>query len=169
MRREVTIQGKIFHLAGKETALGKKAPDCTLVNSEMQDVKLSSLFGKVTLLIVVPSVDTAVCSIEAKRFNTELALMSSAVQPLLVSMDLPFAQKRWCGAEHVERLKMLSDFRHKELGEKYGLLIKELGILTRAIFLIDEEGVVRYVQIVDEVSNEPDYDRALDEIDHLLL
>ena len=168
MTREVTIKGKVFELEGKEVLLGKKAPDCTLVNHEMEDVKLSTLLGKVTLLIVVPSVDTPTCSIEAKRFNTELALLSSSVQPLLVSMDLPFAQKRWCGTENVEKLKMLSDFRHKEFAEKYGVMIKDLGILARAVFLIDHEGVMRYMQVVDEVSNEPDYDRTLEEIDHLL-
>ncbi|MCP5470371.1 MAG: thiol peroxidase [Chlamydiales bacterium] len=168
MSRQITIQGKLHPLIGKELALGKKVPDCKVVDEEMQELHLSSLFGKVTLVLTVPSIDTSVCQEEAKRFNAEVALWGPSVRTLVVSEDLPFAQKRWCGAEGAKNLKMVSDFRFKEFGDKWGVRIQDVGLLARAVFLLNADGVLHYMQIVEELSNVPDFQRAIDEVDALL-
>lgn len=168
MKREITVKGDTFQLVGKEISLGKKIPECKLVNEELRDVLLSSLLGKVTLIVTVPSIDTDVCQKETKRFNTEVSLLGSHVKTLVISADLPFAQKRWCGVAGIQNLQMLSDFRHHEFGEKCGLQVKGLGLLARAILIVDPKGVLRYMQVVEELTNEPDYAKALDEIEHLL-
>jgi thiol peroxidase len=110
---------------------------------------------------VVPSLDTPVCDLQTRRFNQEAARLGPDVQILTISMDLPFAQKRWCGAAGIERVTTLSDHREASFGTAYGVLIKELRLLARAVFVVDKDGVVRYVQIVPELSREPDYEAAL--------
>ncbi len=124
-------------------------------------MRLSSYRGKILVIASVPSLDTPVCDLETRRFNDEAANLGADVEMLTVSMDLPFAQKRWCGAAGVKRLKTLSDHREAAFGLAYGVLIKELRLLARAVFLVDREGTVRYEQLVKEVANEPDYDAVL--------
>jgi thiol peroxidase len=115
----------------------------------------------VVVISAVPSLDTPVCDMETRRFNSEAAKLSDDIVILTISMDLPFAQKRWCGAAGVDKVVTLSDHREAEFGKAYGVLIKELRLLARAVFVIDAEGVVRYVQLVNEVAEEPDYDAVI--------
>jgi len=160
-RGAVTFKGKPLTLVGEVPAVGSIGPDCTLVGNDLAEVTLSSLSGKVRVIVTVPSLDTPVCDLEARRFNAAAAELGEQVVVLVVSMDLPFAQKRWCGAAGAERVVTLSDHRHGELGRAYGVLIKELALLARAVFVLDAVGKVRYVQVVEEMTHEPDYDEVL--------
>ncbi|MCU0539132.1 MAG: thiol peroxidase [Desulfobacterales bacterium] len=153
----VTLHGNPLTLIGNEIKIGGKAPDIELLDNELKPVKLSSFRGKVVVVSSVPSLDTPVCDMETRRFNAEAANLGSNVLILTISNDLPFAQKRWCGAAGVDKVKTLSDHREAAFGQAYGVLIKELRLLARSVFVLDAEGVVRYVQHVKEVSQEPDY------------
>ncbi|MDO8303877.1 MAG: thiol peroxidase [Sedimentisphaerales bacterium] len=153
----VTMKGKPLTLLGNELKIGDVAPDVELIANDMSHVKLSSYRGKVCIISAVPSLDTPVCSVETRRFNEEAAKLGSDVVVLTVSMDLPFAQKRWCGAEGIQRVVTLSDYRGATFGSAYGVLIKELHLLARTIFVVDKQGAVRYIQAVKEISTEPDY------------
>ena len=157
----VTIDGNRLTLVGSEIEVGQAAPDCEVLGNDLSPVDLSIFRGKVCLISSVPSLDTPVCDVETRRFNEEAAGFGSDVELLTISMDLPFAQKRWCGAAGVERVRTLSDHRNARFGAAYGVLIRELRLLARAIFIVDREGIVRYKEIVKEISNEPDYDAAL--------
>ncbi|MGD8835333.1 MAG: thiol peroxidase [Desulfobacteraceae bacterium] len=157
----ITLQGNPLTLVGQEVAIGNPAPDATLLNNELKPVALSDYKGKVVVISSVPSLDTPTCDMQTRRFNSEAANMGDDVVILTVSMDLPFAQSRWCGAAGVEQVVTLSDHRQAAFGEAYGLLIKELRLLGRAVLVLDREGVVRYCQLVKEVSEEPDYEAAL--------
>jgi thiol peroxidase len=154
----ITMKNNPMTLTGHEVKVGDQAPDATLVANDLSEVKLSSFKGKKIILSVVPSLDTGICDIETKRFNQEASKLGDVVI-LTVSKDLPFAQKRWCGAAGVTAVKTLSDFRGN-FGETYGVLIKGLGLLTRCIFVIDESGKVTYIQLVKEVTTEPNYDEV---------
>jgi thioredoxin-dependent peroxiredoxin len=157
----VTFQGNPLTLVGSEVKEGNKAPGFELLNNDLSPVKLSSYQGKVVIISAVPSLDTPVCDMETRRFNEEASKLSGDVEVLTVSMDLPFAQKRWCGAAGVTHVTTLSDHRDAGFGQAYGVLIKELRLLARAVFVVDRQGVVRYVETVKEITNEPDYDKAL--------
>lgn len=157
----ITIHGNPLTLEGQPVQAGMPAPDCELLDNDLNPVKISSFRGKMVILATVPSLDTPVCDFETRRFNDEAANLGPEVQILTVSMDLPFAQKRWCGAAGVEKLKTLSDHRQAEFGQAYGVLIKELRLLARAVFIIDREGTIRYYQLVQEVASEPNYDEIL--------
>jgi thioredoxin-dependent peroxiredoxin len=157
----VTLHGNPMTLVGDPVQEGSPAPDTTLIDNEMKPVPLSSYRGKVVILATVPSLDTPVCDMETRRFNSEATKLSDDVVILTVSMDLPFAQKRWCGAAGVDRVVTLSDHREAALGQAYGLLIKELRLLARAVMVLDRDGIVRYRQLVKEVGDEPDYASAL--------
>jgi len=157
----VTMKGKPLTLAGNEVKAGDAAPDFVCVANDLSEVKFSSFRGKIVVLSSVPSLDTGVCDRETRRFNEEAAKLGDDVRVLTVSMDLPFAQKRWCAAAGVERVTTLSDYRDASYGRSYGVLIKELRLLARAVFVVDREGKVRYVQLVKELSTEPDYDAVL--------
>jgi len=157
----VTVLGNPVTLVGNEIKVGDTAPDATLLDGDLNPVTLSSLRGKVCVLAAVPSLDTPICDVEARRFNQEAAALGGDVQIVVVSVDLPFAQKRWCGAAGVERLTMLSDHRDVAFGDAYGVRIKELRVLARAVFVVDREGTVRYTEVVAEAATEPDYDAAL--------
>jgi thiol peroxidase len=157
----VTIKGSPLTLSGNEIKVGDRAPDVTLLDNDLNPVKLSSFLGKVLVLSSVPSLDTPVCDMETRRFNQEAAKLGSDVVILTISMDLPFAQKRWCGAAGVDRVKTLSDHRDAAFGTTYGTLLKELRLLARNIYLIDKKGTVQYQQLVKEVTNEPDYNAVL--------
>lgn len=158
----VTMKGSPLTLIGNEVKAGQKAPDADLVAHDLSVVKLSSLTrGKVCIITSVPSLDTAVCDLETRRFNQEASGLGDDVVVLVVSMDLPFAQKRWCGAAGVKNVQTLSDYREATFGKAYGVLIKDLRLLARAVFVLDKQGVIRYVELVKEVASEPNYDAAL--------
>jgi thioredoxin-dependent peroxiredoxin len=163
----ITLHGNPLTLVGKEVTMGSPSPDATLVDKELNAVKLSDYRGKVVIISSVPSLDTPVCDMQTRRFNSEAANLGDDVVILTVSMDLPFAQSRWCGAAGVEQVITLSDHRDAAFGEAYGLLIKELRLLGRAVMVLDREGVVRYYQLVKEVGEEPDYDAALEAVKSL--
>ncbi len=157
----VTLHGNPMTLVGDPIQVGDTASDVTLIDNEMKPVSLSSYRGKVVVLATVPSLDTPVCDMETRRFNSEATKLSDDVVILTVSVDLPFAQKRWCGAAGVDRVITLSDHREAALGRAYGLLIKELRLLARAVLVLDRDGIVRHRQLVKEVGDEPDYEAAL--------
>jgi thiol peroxidase len=153
----VTLRGNPFTLVGREIKAGDKAPDVELLSNDLKPVRVSSFKGKVVVVSAVPSLDTPTCDMETRRFNTEAAKLGEDIVILTVSTDLPFAQKRWCGAAGVDKVQTVSDHREAAFGQSYGVLIKELRLLARAIFVIDRNGVVQYVQLVKEVAQEPDY------------
>jgi len=157
----VTLRGNAFTLVGNEIKAGEKAPDVELLDNDLKPTKISDFKGKVVVISAVPSLDTPTCDMETRRFNTEAAKLSEDVVILTVSTDLPFAQKRWCGAAGVDKVKTLSDHREAGFGQAYGVLIKELRLLARSIFIVDKNGVVQYVQHVKELSQEPDYSAVI--------
>ncbi len=157
----VTFMGAPLTLLGDALKEGSLAPDCILLDNDLKEVRLSDWADKVRVIATVPSLDTPVCDLETRRFNTEAASLGGDVAILTVSMDLPFAQKRWCGAAGVEQVKTLSDHRDAALGKAYGVLIKELRLLARAVFVIDKTGTVRHVQLIKEIADEPDYAAVL--------
>lgn len=164
----VTMKGKPVTLAGNEVKVGEKAPDFEVVANDMSTVKFSSFKGKVCIITSVPSLDTPVCDTMTHKFNEEAVKLGPEVTVLAISMDLPFAQKRWCGAAGIKNVQTLSDYRWASLGESYGVLIKEMRLLARAVFVIDKNGTIRYIQIVKETATEPDYGAALEAVTKLL-
>jgi thiol peroxidase len=157
----VTMKGKPVTLTGKPVKTGRQAPDAVLTANDLKEFRLSSLKGKKVILSVVPSLDTGTCDLQTRRFNAEAVKLGDDVKVVTVSMDLPFAQKRWCGATRSEAIITLSDHRKAEFGEAYGLLIKDLRLLTRAVFVIDADGIIRHKELVKEITTEPDYAAAL--------
>jgi thiol peroxidase len=157
----VTFKGGPLTLVGQDPAVGAAAPDCAALADDLSEVRLSSFRGRVCVLATVPSLDTPVCDTQTRRFNEEAARLGGDVVILTVSMDLPFAQKRWCGAAGIQNVRTLSDHRDAAVGRAFGVLIKELRLLARAVFVLDGEGKIAYKQIVPEVTHEPDYDAAL--------
>ncbi len=164
----VTFRGTPLTLIGAELKPGDAAPDATLVNQELQTVRLQDYFGQPLLISVVPSLDTGVCSAQTRRFNEEASRLPESVRVLTVSMDLPFAQKRFCGEANIDRIKVLSDHRDAAFGQAYGTLVKELRINTRAVFVIDPSGTIRYAEYVPEITQHPNYDAALNAVRALL-
>jgi thiol peroxidase len=157
----VTMRGNPLTLLGKELRIGESAPDAELLDNDLNAVKLSSFKGKVCVISSVPSLDTPVCDMETRRFNEAAGKLGDDVVILTVSMDLPFAQKRWCGAAGVKRVITLSDHRGASFGNAFGVLIKELRLLARSIFVIDRNGIIQYIQHVKELSQEPDYEAVI--------
>ena len=155
----VTMKGNPLTLIGPELKAGDLAPDAVLTANDLSEVKLSSFRGKKVIISVVPSLDTPVCDLQTKRFNQEASRLSG-VAVLTISKDLPFAQKRWCGATGASAVKTLSDYRGN-FGETYGVLIKGLGLLARSVFVINESGKIIYIQLVKELASEPNYDEVL--------
>ena len=162
-RGAVTFKGNPVTLSGPEVRTGQAAPSFAAVDVSLQPVKLADGRGKVVILSSVPSLDTPVCDTETRRFNQEAAKLGG-VEVWTISMDLPFAQKRWCAAAGVNAVKTLSDFRDRSFGQSYGVLIKEgplAGLDARAVFVIDKDGTVRHVEYVKEITTEPNYEAAL--------
>lgn len=157
----VTFKGNPLTLVGPEITAGQPAPDFQVLANDLSPVTLSDAKGKVVILSVVPSLDTPVCDAQTRRFNEEAAKLPSSVQIWALSMDLPFAQRRWCGSAGVERVRTLSDHRDAGFGRAYGCLVKELRLLTRAIFVVDQQGTVRCAEYVREMTTHPNYDAAL--------
>jgi thioredoxin-dependent peroxiredoxin len=157
----ITFQGSPLTLLGPALKPGDKAPAFRLLDGEMKPFGLQDLFGKIKLISVTPSLDTPVCDLQLRRFNTEAAGLSGDLMVLNVSMDLPFAIARFCTSAGIDRAKALSDYRDAAFGLAYGVLIKELRLLARAIFVLDRTDVVRYIEIVSEISDHPDYEKAV--------
>ena len=160
-KTKITFQGNPLTLVGNQLKPGDTAPDFEVLANDLSPVKLSDFHDKVCVISVVPSLDTPVCDIQTRRFNEEAAALGNDVVVLTISMDLPFAQQRWCGAAGIENVQTLSDHRNAEFGKAFGLLIEELRLLARAVFIVDANGIIRYKQIVDELTDEPDYDAAI--------
>lgn len=164
----ITFQGDPLTLLGPEVKVGDTAPDFAVVNNDMAPATLADYAGKVLIIAAVPSLDTPVCDMETRRFNNEAASLGDDVKILTVSMDLPFAQARWCGAAGVEAVQTLSDHAQASFGENWGTLIKELRLLTRAVFVVGKDGKVEYVEYVKEITEEPDYEAALTAVKKLI-
>ena len=159
----VTVKGNPLTLAGEEVKVGAPAPDfdLTFYKDGMHHVRKADLLGKPSIISVVPSLDTPVCQVQTKTFNQRLAAMGDTINALTVSLDLPFAMSRFCGAEGITAIKVGSDYMNRDFGTAWGVLIEELKILARAVLVLDKDGVVRYAQVVKEVAEEPNYDAAL--------
>lgn len=157
----ITFQGNGLTLEGSAIEVGDLAPDFSVLTTDLAPKNLVDYDGKVILLVTVPSLDTPVCDIEARRFNQEAADLHQDIEVLTVSTDLPFAQARWCGAAGIKSVEVLSDHKDLSLGHAYGVVIKELRLLARSVFVIDRDHNVVYAQIVPEVTDEPDYDAAI--------
>ena len=157
----VTLQGNPMTLIGPEIKAGDSAPGFEVTSNSLTPVKLSDYKGKVLIISSVPSLDTPVCDMETRKFNQAAGSLGGDVKILTISMDLPFAQKRWCGAAGIDRVITLSDHRMGAFGTAYGVLIKELRLLARSVFVLDREGMIRYAQHVGEITKEPDYAAVL--------
>ena len=156
----ITLKGNPMTLLGNELKVGDAAPDATLVANDLSEVKISSYKGKKMIISAMPSIDTPVCDVEGKRFNKEAVGLKDVVV-LNVTVDLPFAQKRWCGALESNSMVTLSDYRYGSFGENYGVLIKGLKLLARCVFVVDAAGKIRHIDLVKEVSTEPNYEAVL--------
>ena len=163
----ITMKGDPLTLTGKELRVGDKAPDFEVLSNDLSPVKFSSFKGKTCIISSVPSLDTPVCDMETRRFNREAEGLGSDVVILTISMDLPFAQKRWCGAAGVEKVITLSDHREASFGTNYGVGGDYVRLLARCIFIVDGGGIIRYIQMVRELTNEPDYDKVLEAVKKL--
>jgi thiol peroxidase len=161
LKNTIKFKGNPLTLVGSRPSVGELAPDFEVLDNDMSAVKLSELRGKVLVICSVPSLDTPVCDTEVRKFNEQATSLGDDVAVLVISMDLPFAQQRWCGAAGVNNVQTLSDHNQADFGNNYGLLIKELRLLARAVFVVDKEGVIRYIEVVEELTNEPDYQAAL--------
>lgn len=157
----VTFKGNPMTLVGEEIKVGAAAPDFTVVGDGMQPIRKADLLGKPTFISVVPSLDTPVCQVQTKKFNEHLAALGDKINALTVSLDLPFAMKRFCGAESITGMKVGSDYKDREFGKAFGVLIDELKLLARSVFVLDSKGHVVYSELVKEVASEPNYDAAL--------
>lgn len=160
----ITFQGNPVTLVGEQVKAGDKAPDFTVLSNDLNPVSLADSKGKVRLISVVPSLDTGVCAAQTRRFNEEAANLSDDVEILTISVDLPFAQARWCGAEGIDAVQTLSDHKDLSFGQAYGTVIEELRLLARSVFVIDQDDNVTYVEYVEEVTDHPNYDAALEAV-----
>lgn len=157
----IVFKGNPLTLIGPEIKIGDKAPDFSILSNELKEHHLKDFAGKIKVISVTPSLDTPVCDLQATRFDREATSLPDDVVVLNVSVDLPFAIARFCSAKNVGKVRTFSDHREVSFGTAYGVLIKELRLLARAIFILDKHDVIKYVQIVPEVTNEPDYAKAL--------
>ncbi len=159
---EVTMNGKSMNLSGNKLKIGDRAPDFEVIDNNLKPACLKNFSEKVLILSAVPSLDTSVCDMETRRFNMEAEHLNKNIKILTISMDLPFAQKRWCGAAGVDRVVTLSDYKTASFGQAYGVLIKELRLLARAVFVLDKDRIIRHIQLVREITEQPDYTAVLD-------
>lgn len=166
--RSAAFKGNPITLVGPELKAGDKAPDFTLNKNLLESVQLSDYAGKVKLISVVPSLDTGVCDFQTRRFNEEASKLGDNVIILTVSADLPFAQARWCGAAGIDKVITLSDYKSNSFGEAYGVLIKEFALDMRAVFVIDANDVITYVQVLEEMTEHPNYEAAIAAVQALI-
>ena len=157
----ITVKGNPVTLTADEIKVGQEAPGFKVLDGDLNEVSLDKFKGKIKLIASVPSLDTPICDLQIKRFNDEAANASKDIVILFISMDLPFAQKRFCQAYSIKKVKTLSDHRDTDFGTKYGVLIKELRLLARAIFILDKDNKVRYTEYVKELTAHPNYENAL--------
>lgn len=157
----VMFKDKPLTLGGAALNVGTKMPAFTLTAQDMSDLSSAKYAGKVLVISVVPSLDTPTCDLQTKRFNQEAEKLGSNVHILTVSLDLPFAQKRWCGATGSSRVETGSDYKHRSFGNAFGCFIKEWGLLARAVFVVDKKGTITFVEYVPDISKEPTYDAIL--------
>ena len=162
-----TKAGEAITLLGEQIKVGDIAPDCSLVNQNGERIKLSDFKDKLIVLSVYPSIDTPVCAAQVRHFNKAASELGEDIEIIGVSKDLPFALGRFCAADGIERVTTLSDYMESEFGLKYGFLIEEMMLLARGVVIIDKTGVVRYVEYVDDIVNEPDYECAMDNLKRL--
>lgn len=163
----VTLQGNSLTLLGPELKLNTKAPSFNVLNQELSTITLSNFSGKIKVISVTPSLDTPICDLQIRRFNQEASSLSENVVVLNISMDLPFALARFCTTNGIDRVLALSDHRDASFGINYGVLIKELRLLARAIFIIDQDDILIYQQIVPEIKHEPDYTQAIAKVKNI--
>ena len=166
--RQLTMGGTPITVTGADLKIGQQAPDFKLLGLNFNEVKLSDFKGKILVISCVPSIDTPVCDLQTLRFNQEDALLPEELCILTVSKDLPFAQARWCGAHGINKVMMASDFRDFGFAKDYGVLLEEMGLLARAVFVIDKQGIIRAIEFVPEVGQEPDYEKVLIAIKQLI-
>lgn len=164
----VLFKGNPATLLGPEIKVGAAAPDFRVVDNGLQPVTLATDAGKVRLITVVPSLDTPVCDAMTRQFNQDAAALPASVVVYTISVDLPFAQKRWCGNAGIDKVKTLSDYQDRSFGLNYGVLLKDLKLLARAVFVVDADDKVAYVELVSEVTAEPDYTAALEAVKALV-
>ncbi len=164
----ITMEGAPLTIVGEEIKDGQIAPDFTVLDGDLKEKKLSDFNGKIKLIASVPSLDTPVCDLQIKRFNDEASKLAEDIVVIFISMDLPFAQKRFCQAYDINKVKTFSDHRTSDFALKFGVLIKELRLLARSIFVLDKENKVTYVEYVSDITSHPDYDAALSALRDLL-
>lgn len=164
----ITLKGQPVTLLGDSIQEGNVAPDFQVVDKDLKPFSLSTLGDKISIITSVPSLDTPVCNLEARRFNQEATALGDNIRILVISMDLPFAQKRWCAAAGVDKVTTLSDHKDASFGTAYGVLIKEVRLLARAVFVVSPQRIVRHMELVKEVGQEPNYEMALDAARKLL-
>ena len=164
----VKMKGNDLTLIGQDIQVGDKAVDFEVVDKDLSTVKFSSFHGRICIITCFPSLDTSVCDIMTRRFNQEAMALGKDVVVLAISMDLPFAQSRWCIDADVKDVYVLSDYRDASFGNTFGVLIKELRLLARAVFIVDRQGIVRYKQLVEELTTEPDYEAVLQAAEKLV-
>ncbi len=167
-KTEITIKGNPVALGGDRIQAGRPAPDFKVLDADLKEVTLSKFKNKVKLIASVPSLDTPICDLQIRRFNDEASKLSRDLEIIFISMDLPFAQKRFCHDNNIKAVKTFSDHREADFGSKYGVLIKELRLLARAIFVIDRNNMVKYTEYVKELTSHPDYESALNALKEIL-
>ena len=168
MKRTILSKGKPVHLEGTDIKKGDKAPAFTVVSQSLEDVHFSDFGGKIKVITSFPSLDTPVCDLQLKEFNKRAVNLSRDVVVIGVSKDLPFAQKRFCDMNGIKHVTVLSDYKYSSFGKAFGVLIQELQLLARAVFIIDKNDIVQYIQIVQELSTQPDYDDALKNLERIV-
>lgn len=168
MKNNITFKGKVLHLTGRNIDENKIAPDFKVVNSGLEEVKLSSLGEKIKVINSFPSLDTPVCDLQVKEFNKRATSFSDQVIVLGISKDLPFAQKKFCESNQIKNVRVFSDYRYNSFGLNYGLLIKELNLLARAVMILDKNNTLRYLQIVDEMTDQPNYQEVIDNLERVV-
>ncbi|WP_276882081.1 thiol peroxidase [Anaerococcus tetradius] len=164
----ITFAGNKINLLGTQVKNGDKAEAFTATKNDLSDFNSEDLKGKLVVYSVAPSLDTSVCALQAKKFNKDALELSDDIVIVTITEDLPFAQQRFCSNEDIKNLEMVSDYKEREFGYKYGFLIDELKLLTRGVVIVDREGIIQYVEYVPEVTNEVDFDKALEEVKKLI-
>lgn len=164
----VTMAGNPVTLVGTPIKIGDKAPDFTALTKDLQPVSLRDFKGKIVVISAAPSIDTPVCDLQATRFNQEAASLPDTVQIINITVDLPFALSRFCAAKGIDKILTISDHRELSFGTAYGVVVKEFRLLARSVFIIDKTGIVRYIELVPDITNHPNYEKALAEIKKLL-
>ena len=168
IKRTVNLVGNPVKLIGNPVEVGQKAPEFQVIDLNMQPFVFSGKGNRISIISAVGSLDTGVCDTETRRFNQEAAALGNKVEVLTVSMDLPFAQQRWCAAAGIDRVKVVSDYKDASFGMKYGVLVEQSRLLARAVFVVDREGIIQYIQLVPEITQEPDYDAVIQAVKQLL-